>query len=641
MRIPSGIVDQVMYFIAVDATDLKTRETGLTAFTVYRSRDGGASTVMTTPTITEVDAINMPGVYKLLLDEDMTIAAGNDSEEMIFHITQADMAPVDRTIELYRRTVTSGNTLGVTSGGDVSGKTGFSLAATGLDAIASTATGMIEIAKATWDRPLTGATHNIASSAGRRLRTLQDFGVYEGGHVWIDTINGTPGTVDFENGTVNNPVSNIADALIIRASVQLPGFRLLPGSSITLPSSVAGFEFDGFSYTIALGGQSVDGTLFQNAIVDGNDSGANIVATQYIGCSMGSNTIGQHHLHGCGLRGDIVHQEPGDSIMDQCYSEVAGSGTPSIDFQLAAEVKTLSNRHYSGGMEYRNANAGGGTHTITHEGQGKLIVAASSSGTIFLRGHFSVTNTGGMTLDYDDLNTNANLVKYQAQTVFIDTEQIAAGDGSARTPFNTIGGGLDFAELNKIRQIVFLADATLDRNVKNFKIDGLGLSAIDLNGQDVSGTSFEQVILKGVSNSPNFWSLIVGGFEHGLSGVLGGHVDINITGEVTLAANNASLFTNLAPAHVPGLPAPALIMPTGALHRSILDNFSGDLVLKGFDSALHDMRIAMTGGTVTIDASCIDGVIKVSGNGKVINNSAGTVVDTTGLAKEQVWDEVL
>lgn len=52
------------------------------------------------------------------------------------------------------------------------GKTGYSLAATGLDAIVSTATGMVEIAKAIWDRVLTGATHNINNSAGKRLRQI-------------------------------------------------------------------------------------------------------------------------------------------------------------------------------------------------------------------------------------------------------------------------------------------------------------------------------------------------------------------------------------------------------------------------------------------------------------------------------------
>lgn len=101
MRIPSGVTDQFIYFVAVDSTDLKSRETGLNTFTVYRSRDGGVADVFTTPTVNETDATNMPGVYELLLDEDMTIDAGNDSEEICFHITHAGMAPVTRTIELY------------------------------------------------------------------------------------------------------------------------------------------------------------------------------------------------------------------------------------------------------------------------------------------------------------------------------------------------------------------------------------------------------------------------------------------------------------------------------------------------------------------------------------------------------------
>lgn len=121
MRIPSGVTDQYIYFVAVDSTDFVSRETGLSSFTVYRSRNGGASSVMTTPTINETDVTNMPGVYELLLDEDMTIDAGDDTQEMCFHITQASMAPVTRTIELYRSKITAGNTLGVAADGDVSG----------------------------------------------------------------------------------------------------------------------------------------------------------------------------------------------------------------------------------------------------------------------------------------------------------------------------------------------------------------------------------------------------------------------------------------------------------------------------------------------------------------------------------------
>lgn len=119
MRIPSGTTDQYIYFVAVDATDGYTRETGLTGFTVYRSRNGAAAAAMTTPTVNEVDATNMPGVYELLLDEDMTIGAGNDSEAMVFHITQASMRAVTVEIELYRPKITAGYTLGVGSDGDL------------------------------------------------------------------------------------------------------------------------------------------------------------------------------------------------------------------------------------------------------------------------------------------------------------------------------------------------------------------------------------------------------------------------------------------------------------------------------------------------------------------------------------------
>lgn len=116
MRMPSGVTDQYIYFVAVDATDLKTRETGLSSFTVYRSRNGAASAAYTTPTINETDVTNMPGVYELLLDEDMTIDSGDDSQEVVLHITHTGMHPVTRVFELYRVKATAGETATIASG---------------------------------------------------------------------------------------------------------------------------------------------------------------------------------------------------------------------------------------------------------------------------------------------------------------------------------------------------------------------------------------------------------------------------------------------------------------------------------------------------------------------------------------------
>lgn len=138
MRIPSSKTDIQIYFVAVDATDLKTRETGLTGFTVYRSRNGAAAAAYVTPTVTELSAANMPGVYALLIDEDTTVAANSDSEEYVVHITHASMAPVTRTVEIYRRDTTSGRTQTVDANGRVDVGAVVGVAQTAGDIIADT-----------------------------------------------------------------------------------------------------------------------------------------------------------------------------------------------------------------------------------------------------------------------------------------------------------------------------------------------------------------------------------------------------------------------------------------------------------------------------------------------------------------------
>lgn len=133
MRIASGVTNKYLYFMAVDATDFQTPETGLSAFTVYRSRNGGTATVFTTPTIVELSSSNMPGLYALLLDEDMTIDSGHDNQEMAFRITCSGMAPVTRTIELYRAKITIGETLTVSSGAASADATKISGSSTAAD----------------------------------------------------------------------------------------------------------------------------------------------------------------------------------------------------------------------------------------------------------------------------------------------------------------------------------------------------------------------------------------------------------------------------------------------------------------------------------------------------------------------------
>src|SRR3990167_11062853 len=129
MRLPSAVSDQYVYFVGISGSDRFTRQIGMSGkFKVYRSRNGAAAAIYTTPTINETDATNMPGVYELLVDEDVTIDAGDQTQEIAFHITTTDTAlstdsivPVTRVIELWRSDVTPGTTLLVNSGGDLPG----------------------------------------------------------------------------------------------------------------------------------------------------------------------------------------------------------------------------------------------------------------------------------------------------------------------------------------------------------------------------------------------------------------------------------------------------------------------------------------------------------------------------------------
>lgn len=113
MRIPSGVTDQYASFTAFDVDDYISRQTGLSGFTVKRCRNGGTLTTFTTPTVVEIG----DGEYALLLDEDMTIDAGDDSQEMFFLVSLAGMVTAKITIELYRPKITAGLALTVESDG--------------------------------------------------------------------------------------------------------------------------------------------------------------------------------------------------------------------------------------------------------------------------------------------------------------------------------------------------------------------------------------------------------------------------------------------------------------------------------------------------------------------------------------------
>lgn len=174
VSIPSGSTAHYVPFIAVDSTDKVTRETGLSSFTVYRKRENGTLTAMTTPTVVEDSSSNAPGVYRLLLDEDTTIGAGNDTEVMTLHITHAGMEPVTMTVNLYRPKLTAGQTLTI-SGGSANAAV-QSVASNAINA-AAIADGAIDLATfATDANPLFGILRRGTAQSATSTTLVLDSG---------------------------------------------------------------------------------------------------------------------------------------------------------------------------------------------------------------------------------------------------------------------------------------------------------------------------------------------------------------------------------------------------------------------------------------------------------------------------------
>ncbi len=255
-----------------------------------------------------------------------------------------------------------------------------------------------EIADQVWDEVLTGATHAVVDSSGRRLRDLQEFGVYEGGAVWIDILNGSPGTTDFESGTAFNPVDNINDANTIAASLGLTRFEIAPGSIITFLASQDGQIFNGNDWTLALGGQSVSGTHIIGAEVSGIATSANEL--HFENCEINNITVGMAHFTNCGLSGTITLSAATTYTLNGCYSEIAGAGNPIIDFGAGVLNTNLNVRSYSGSIQIESMGDMG-TDTMSLEGWGEFVEGTCTGGVVNISGNFTLSGITNLTISDD------------------------------------------------------------------------------------------------------------------------------------------------------------------------------------------------------------------------------------------------
>jgi hypothetical protein len=220
----------------------------------------------------------------------------------------------------------------------------------------------------------------------------------------------------------------LADAKTIATSVGLTRFSIMNGSSITLDSDLSDYGFFGETWTLALGGQTLDGVYIQGAAVSGIMAGTGTLQI-FDKCLMNAcSLIKGTHLLECGIAGTLTVAEAGDYFFDRCHSSVAGSDTWVFDFGGAIGNTNLNMRNYSGGVQLENMGDAG-TDVASIEGQGQLVEGTCTGGAVSLRGVFSTSGITNITLTKTAL-LNSETILDSSTRIFNGT---AATSGSSTT----------------------------------------------------------------------------------------------------------------------------------------------------------------------------------------------------------------
>lgn len=249
---------------------------------------------------------------------------------------------------------------------------------------------------------LTSATLFIDQAIISYAVVAQSVG-YANGAIWFDDGASNTNTEVYVDGTADNPVSTEAAVNTLLASTGLTRVEVGIDSSITFATTHASEHWTGDHWTLDMGSQDVSGCHFTGADVSGIGTGT--VQIDFIRCHIQTATIDQFHMTGCGYSGTLTCGEAGSYIINNGHSAVAGAATPIIDTGAAIANVNLTIPDWHNGIEIRNLNATG-TDLFSISGIGQIIYAASSSGAVNQRGRFKVTNTGGVTITYDDPSQN-------------------------------------------------------------------------------------------------------------------------------------------------------------------------------------------------------------------------------------------
>lgn len=204
--------------------------------------------------------------------------------------------------------------------------------------------------------------------------------------VWLDTINGTDGTVTGTNGIQTFPVKTIAAAYALCASLNLSMIHFTGGSNasaVTLTQSAAGWHFVGPG-VIDVGGQSIADAIFEDCYTISNTGAAVGDDAKFYNCGMSNGPFRHGYWWHCQMKNatGITLTAADEYHFFDCKDSTPETGDPAT-FIFAAGAN-LNLRGYQGGVQIKSMAT---NDTAKLDGAFRLVIHSSSTGgAITLRG---------------------------------------------------------------------------------------------------------------------------------------------------------------------------------------------------------------------------------------------------------------
>ncbi len=457
---------------------------------------------------------------------------------------------------------------------------------------------------------------------------------YENGAVWIDTLNGSAGAVAHVNGTADNPVNNIADAISIASTVGLSRYEVSNGSSITFAESHDNETWNGTGWTLALGAQSISNAQICCCAVSGIATGASRPVFER--CSIGNVTLPPCRINGgSGFTGTFTVGSAGNYDFIDCTSLVAGSAVPVLDTGSGIGASNFSIRDYSGGLSITNIAAG---DLISLEGVGGQITVNGTGGEIYVRGIYEgVTDSSSAAVTITQIATlnRQSAAGYVADgsAVHIDTSGSNSGiiayvDGTADNPVNNIADATTIASAigsDGVRTFTLVRNAaiTLAQGYTAYVFRGIG-GQVALGGQDVSFCVFSSVLMTGTGTGTigrSFWSACL---VDAVTVDSTSWTDCSFVGTITLAEASEYGLRGCNARDAATAPVFDFGAAVGST-RFYATAWDGKMELQNVGQNGTDAVVIHGRGEITINANCTGGTIKLIGDFIVTDNGTSTV----------------